>query len=63
MKEKRFIEKSRLVEKTFENGGTVINCGFPLEEFQKKVIHIMRTRTSLNQRMMMRNYLSDGCDS
>jgi hypothetical protein len=34
MKEKRFIEKSRLVEKTFDNGGSVINCGFPLEELQ-----------------------------
>tara|TARA_R100000315_G_C5219442_1_gene131678 strand:+ start:1010 stop:1264 length:255 start_codon:yes stop_codon:yes gene_type:complete len=34
MAEKRYIEKSRLVEKVFDNGGSVINCGFPLEELE-----------------------------
>ena len=34
MAEKRYIKKSRLVEKVFDNGGSVINCGFPLEELE-----------------------------
>jgi len=34
MTEKRYIEKSRLIEKTFDDGGSVINCGFPLDELE-----------------------------
>ena len=34
MAEKVYINRSRLVEKTFDNGGSVINCGFPLDELE-----------------------------